>query len=502
MKKQTLVFALLFFCLTGFTQIPSYVPTNGLVGWYPFNSNANDLSGNGNNGFAHGGNFINDRNNIPNAAYSFNGISDYISSSFAPFTNAPFSVSAWIKADSLIYQPVVTFGDSIQNNSRVSLATDAGSGLLDMSTFGANNIQSDSAKITTTGWHHIVLVCSGYSTGQVQFYVDGNLFQTNTLSGGNMPFPLNNTYFSIGRDIGCSGNCSTTYAKAKIDDIGIWTRALNQNEVTQLYNSCSNASASITPQSATTFCQGGSVVLQANSGSNYHWSTTSTAQNITVSQSGNYLVTVSDNSGCSATASQTVTVNPLPSLTFTLPAFVSNNQSSFSLNGSPSGGTYSGATGISGNSFNPSQAGLGSKTITYTYTNGNNCSNTANASTIFYDTTGMVCTSFDTLTTHLSVTDTLLINVNLTGINPPNNIVPVQVFPNPAHDHLEVVNLGNMTGYTIKIANTLGQIVFNQVITQPSYNIDLNGWTGNGVYILYILDLQQTIKSTKEIVLQ
>jgi hypothetical protein len=31
-------------------QVPSYVPTNGLVGWWPFNGNANDESGNGHNG--------------------------------------------------------------------------------------------------------------------------------------------------------------------------------------------------------------------------------------------------------------------------------------------------------------------------------------------------------------------------------------------------------------------------------------------------------------------
>ena len=34
----------------GFSQVPNYVPANGLVGWWPFNGNANDESGNGNNG--------------------------------------------------------------------------------------------------------------------------------------------------------------------------------------------------------------------------------------------------------------------------------------------------------------------------------------------------------------------------------------------------------------------------------------------------------------------
>ena len=35
--------------------LPSYVPTNGLVGWYPFNGNTNDESGNGNDGVNNGG---------------------------------------------------------------------------------------------------------------------------------------------------------------------------------------------------------------------------------------------------------------------------------------------------------------------------------------------------------------------------------------------------------------------------------------------------------------
>ncbi len=31
-------------------QVPDYVPSDGLVAWYPFNGNANDESGNGNDG--------------------------------------------------------------------------------------------------------------------------------------------------------------------------------------------------------------------------------------------------------------------------------------------------------------------------------------------------------------------------------------------------------------------------------------------------------------------
>ena len=49
---KTKIFSIVLF-LTLFTlvaQVPSYVPTNGLVAYYPFNGNANDVSSNGNNG--------------------------------------------------------------------------------------------------------------------------------------------------------------------------------------------------------------------------------------------------------------------------------------------------------------------------------------------------------------------------------------------------------------------------------------------------------------------
>ncbi|MFM7726533.1 MAG: hypothetical protein ACKO7B_07520, partial [Flavobacteriales bacterium] len=59
-------------------QVPSYVPTDGLVGWWPFNGNANDESGNGNDGVVNGAVLASDRNGVVNAAYSFDGINDFI----------------------------------------------------------------------------------------------------------------------------------------------------------------------------------------------------------------------------------------------------------------------------------------------------------------------------------------------------------------------------------------------------------------------------------------
>jgi hypothetical protein len=68
-----------------------------LVAYYPFNGNANDESGNGNNGTVAGATLIEDRFGNPNSAYSFNGFTDYID--FGDVFNdvfLPFSISVWI----------------------------------------------------------------------------------------------------------------------------------------------------------------------------------------------------------------------------------------------------------------------------------------------------------------------------------------------------------------------------------------------------------------------
>jgi len=60
------------------------------------------------------------------------------------------------------------------------------------------------------------------------------------------------------------------------------------------------ATATITPIGPTAICQGGAVTLQANNGSTYLWSNGATTQTIITSVAGNYTVTVSQASGCSA----------------------------------------------------------------------------------------------------------------------------------------------------------------------------------------------------------
>lgn len=70
----------------------------------------------------------------------------------------------------------------------------------------------------------------------------------------------------------------------------------------------------ITASGPTTFCQGGSVTLTSSTGTTYLWSNGATTRSINVSQSGNYIVSITNSDGCISPASSpvTVTVNPLP----------------------------------------------------------------------------------------------------------------------------------------------------------------------------------------------
>jgi PKD repeat protein len=64
-----------------------YIPRNGLIGWWPFNGNANDESGNGNNGLVNGAILTSDRFDINARAFGFDGINDFISTNFMPPTS-------------------------------------------------------------------------------------------------------------------------------------------------------------------------------------------------------------------------------------------------------------------------------------------------------------------------------------------------------------------------------------------------------------------------------
>lgn len=142
-----------------------------------------------------------------------------------------------------------------------------------------------------------------------------------------------------------------------------------------VYGNCSSATAtktitstsptpSITHTGPTTFCQGGSVTLDAGAGySAYNWNNGSTSQTITVSTGGNYSVTVTQNS-CTASDVETVTVNNAsasitPSGTVTI-----CSGSSITLDAGVSGAAYAWSTSANTQTISVNSGGTYSVTVT------------------------------------------------------------------------------------------------------------------------------------------
>lgn len=127
-------------------------------------------------------------------------------------------------------------------------------------------------------------------------------------------------------------------------------------------------------------CNGQSATLTASGGSTYSWSNSlggGATKNVNPTATTTYTVTVTSSQGCQSTATKSVTVNPLPTVSISNTATNLCIGDTRTFTGSPSGGTWSntGQGSFVGNVYSSSTAG--SATITYTYTDGNGCVNTA-----------------------------------------------------------------------------------------------------------------------------
>lgn len=228
MKNCLLALILLTISLNSNAQLPNYVPTDSLVSWYSFTGNANDSSGHGNNGTVYGATLTTDRFGNANSAYSYDGVSGYIKSNSATgYLSDTLTVSFWASYSADFgYDNVISYGDATGEkwgciNGFTYLRFSVGRGCS-----GAGSLLT---YVTDTGWHMITYVV--VDTSQFIYY-DGVYVGTETNS---QPSSLSCATTSLW--FGVDPFTSPAYYQGKLDDIGIWKRALTQCEITELFNS-------------------------------------------------------------------------------------------------------------------------------------------------------------------------------------------------------------------------------------------------------------------------
>jgi len=180
-----------------------------------------------------------------------------------------------------------------------------------------------------------------------------------------------------------------------------------------------------------------------------------------------YYVTAEAN-GCTSDAAQVdVTINILPSVTYVeTTTLLCDYNSAITLSGeSPTGGTFSG-NGVSGMTFDPSVATIGTHSVTYTYTDGNNCSASA-TSDIEVD----ACLGIDIITAQGFV-----------------------IYPNPSNGLFTIqLTEGNATEFSVK--DVTGKIVYASSLTDSGTQVDLSVLNA-GQYFVEIV-INNTVKRTK-----
>lgn len=204
------------------------VPTNGLVGYWPFNGNANDASGNNINGVVNGTSLTTDRFGNSNAAYLFNGTSSVVTiPNSASFSTENWTVSAWYKTSNNGLQRITTKQLTQNGSNYMSIVMNNGL-IYGTSWIGGSEIKSlDKQTSNDNTWHHVVYT-RNTAKNKYYLYQDGILKDSITDTFGTL---ANSANFLTG-----SSFSGTQYWNGSLDDIRVYNRVLSQKEVYALYN--------------------------------------------------------------------------------------------------------------------------------------------------------------------------------------------------------------------------------------------------------------------------
>ena len=203
---------------------------NGLVAYYSFNGNANDSSGNGNNGTVYGATPTTDQFGNPNGALSFNGIDSYISTTASFSTgNAAKSFSVWFNPSVIKRGWVVDGGANIDGEAFGLFLGNSGGGLW-LHANGQYTYDVSVGTITDPNkWYNAAVT---YDGSIVDCYLNGTLTTSvneslNTAFSGILIGSRVDPGVEQPRD---------AYFQGAITDLGIWNTALTSSQVSQLYS--------------------------------------------------------------------------------------------------------------------------------------------------------------------------------------------------------------------------------------------------------------------------
>jgi len=216
-------------------------PTDGLVAYYPFNGNANDLTSNHLDCNSNA-TLTTDRNGNLNNAYHFNGTNQYIDfpndSRLKP--QFPFTISYWVKLEQYDYSnQMLTTDYQLDNYTGVWFCI-SNNGRIILNYGNGEYVSVDSRKsmvgetiLNLNQWYHVVGVFK--SASEMEIYLNG-VNDGGVYTGYAESLVYSNNPGSIGRKDCGNSTQAPYYFLGSIDDVAIYNKALSQSEITLLYN--------------------------------------------------------------------------------------------------------------------------------------------------------------------------------------------------------------------------------------------------------------------------
>jgi uncharacterized protein YecT (DUF1311 family) len=211
-----------------------------LVAYYPFNGNANDESGNNNNGTVGGTSLTSDRFGNPNSAYLFNPCSSIIIPDMLSPDCAAFTITAWVKQNvKEYYDHMIVFHGAIKGEAALNIVN----GKLG---FGIN-LQVPGTSNTTQIWYSATIVdtlkantyyflVGRYTKGhKVELFINGTFVASKSVPNLNMVTDPTRSHSAIG--IHTQATFTQSYCwNGVIDDVRIYSRSITDQEVQVLYH--------------------------------------------------------------------------------------------------------------------------------------------------------------------------------------------------------------------------------------------------------------------------
>ncbi|MCD4665009.1 MAG: T9SS type A sorting domain-containing protein [Bacteroidales bacterium] len=209
----------------------------GLVAYYPFNSNANDESGNGNDGIVNGATITTDRFGNENSAYSFDGVDDFIDCGYnsSQIFSDQLTMIAWVNTNSQSnVQFIFSKWGGANTNESFYLALDGNNipyGKINFTDTQEIVPQSNNS-IDIGNWYMLAMT---YNQDSALYYVNGvmvdTIYDDREILSGTLPL-------IIGDD-----NGNNLRFSGKIDDCRLYNVALSPSEIENIYNPTTNVNS-------------------------------------------------------------------------------------------------------------------------------------------------------------------------------------------------------------------------------------------------------------------